>query len=250
MRASTRISTIVALAVSSNLGLSVPASAAATPITGYLHTTGADTVIYNSANQPVKLLGFNWTGTESGGRADALKRPDVCGAVWRTPADSFSGLTINYDNMYQVVRDWGYNVIRVPVSWNNLEPTAPVWNATSGVYVHTWNQTYLNDLKSIVTKAKANGLAVILDMHHWYWSPALHHVTNWDGSAGPCEGQGMPRWLYPTIDAKSATTQNVDFYNGMNWFYRNIHDPRATVTRQSPWQLFYSAWDLLSYTFS
>src|SRR4029450_4809950 len=91
---------------------------------------------------------------------------------------------------------------------------------------------------------------VILDMHQDYWSPALHHITNWDGTPGYCEGVGMPRWLYPTMDAKASTSQNVDFYNGMNWFYRNVHDPLVSVARQSPWQLFYSAWDRLAYEFS
>ena len=54
---------------------------------------------------------------------------------------------VTFDNMYQVLRDWGYNVIRLPISWNNLEPVAPVWNVERRHYVHTWNQTYLNDLE-------------------------------------------------------------------------------------------------------
>ena len=218
--------------------------------TGPLHTTGRDGVIYDASNQPVRLVGFNWTGTENGGRSDNQKIADVCGNTWRTPADAIGGQSFTYDNFYQVVRDWGYNTIRVPVSWNNLEPVAPVWSATTSQYVHTWNQVYLNDLKSMVTKAHANGLLVILDMHQDYWSPALHHITNWNGTSGYCEGVGMPRWLDPSIDVKAATTQNEDFYNAMNWFYRNVADPTSTLTHASPWQLFYSAWDQLSYQFS
>jgi hypothetical protein len=106
------------------------------------------------------------------------------------------------------------------------------------------------DLRSIVTKARAAGLVVILVMHQDFWSPALHNITNWDGSIGYCEGAGMPRWLYPSIDAKTRTTQSVDFANGMNWFFRDVHDPAMTLTRQSPWQMYYSTWDYLSYTFS
>ncbi|MGZ6779536.1 MAG: cellulase family glycosylhydrolase, partial [Mycobacterium sp.] len=217
---------------------------------GPLHTTGADGIIYDSANQPVRLVGFNWNGTENGGRSDYQKTADVCGVTWRTPADAINNLPFNYDNFYQVIRDWGYNVIRVPISWNNLEPVAPVWSASTSQYVHTWNQTYLNDLKSMVTKARANGLMVILDMHQDYWSPALHHITNWNGTQGYCEGVGMPRWLDPTIDAKASTTQNTDFFNAMNQFYRNVRDPASTLTNASPWQLLYSAWDQLAYQFS
>ncbi len=219
------------------------------PPSGPLHT-GTDGVIYDSANEPVRLVGFNWTGTESGGRSDHLKTADVCGVSWRVPTDRIGDLPFNYDNLYQDIRDSGYNVIRIPVSWNNLEPGAPVWDDASSGYEHSWNDTYLNDLKSMVSRARAAGLMVILDMHQDYWSPALHNITNWDGSRGYCEGVGMPRWLYPTMDAKASTTQNVDFYNGMNWFFRNIHDPLATVTRATPWQLFYASWDFLAHQFS
>ena len=56
--------------------------------------------------------------------------------------------------------------------------------------------------------------------------------------------------MYPSIDAKASTTQNTDFYNGMNWFFRNIHDPQATVTNATPWELLGDAWEMLSYEFS
>mgnify|MGYP003297335182 CR=1 FL=1 len=35
------------------------------------------------AAENVRLVGFNWAGTEQGGRNDANKAADVCGAVWR-----------------------------------------------------------------------------------------------------------------------------------------------------------------------
>ncbi|TDN90932.1 PKD domain-containing protein [Microbacterium sp. BK668] len=218
--------------------------------TGPLHTTGADGVIYNAANEPVRLVGYNWTGMEAGGRNDFQKVADVCGFTWRTPADRLSGLTLTYDDFYQNLRTWGYNVIRLPMQWNNLEPIAPTWDAQAGRYIHNWNPNYLNDLRSMVTKAKAAGIMVILDMQQDFWSPALHNITNWDGTRGYCEGYGMPRWMYPSIDAKATTTQSTDFYNGMNWFFRNIHDPMATVTRVTPWELYADVWRMVSYEFS
>ena len=225
-----------------------PAQAAAT--VGPLHTTGVDGMIYDAADRPVRLVGFNWTGTEQGGRSDFLKTADVCGTTWRTPADPLGGQAFNYDTMYANLAAWGYNVIRLPISWHNLEPVAPTWNAQTGAYVHTWNPTYLNDLRSMVTKAHAAGLMVIVDIHQDYWSPALHDITNWNGTNGYCEGVGLPRWMYPSIDAKASTTQNTDFYNGMNWFFRNIHDPQATVTNATPWELLGDVWEKLSYEFS
>lgn len=242
------VATLVATACTT--GLASQAAQAETPaLATPLHTTGTDSVIYDRNNQPVRLVGFNWGGTDRGGRADYQKAPDVCGLVWRTPADPIvNGVAFN--DFYSNLRAWGYNTIRLPISWHNLEPVAPVWSATLNRYVHTFNPAYVNDLKSIVSKARAAGLSVVLDMHQDFWSPALHNITNWDGSPGYCEGAGMPRWLYPSIDAKARTTQNTDFYNGMNWFFRDLHDPAMTLTRQTPWQMFYSAWDYLSYTFS
>jgi PKD repeat protein len=227
-----------------------PEMAAAVTTMGPLHTNGVDSVIYNSSNEPVRLVGFNWTGMESGGRSDFQKAPDVCGATWRTPADRLPGLTLTYDDFYQNLRNWGYNVIRLPIQWHNLEPVAPTWDAQAGRYVHTWNPNYLNDLRSMITKARAAGIMVILDMQQDFWSPALHNITNWDGSQGYCEGYGMPRWMYPSMDVKTSTTQSTDFYNGMNWFFRNIHDPMATVTRATPWELYGDVWRMLSYEFS
>ena len=131
-----------------------------------------------------------------------------------------------------------------------LEPIAPTWDAQAGRYVHNWNPNYLNDLRSMITKARAAGIMVILDMQQDFWSPALHNITNWDGTPGYCEGYGMPRWMYPSIDVKPSTTQSTDFYNGMNWFFRNIHDPMATVTRVTPWELYGDVWKMVSYEFS
>ena len=72
----------------SDAGVSPFAGSEASAATiGPLHTTGNDGLIYDASNQPVRLVGFNWTGTEAGGRSDNQKTADACGAVWRTPSD-------------------------------------------------------------------------------------------------------------------------------------------------------------------
>ena len=227
----------------------LPAAAGVTIDGATLHTTGIDSRIYDAANRPVRLVGFNWPGTAAGGRRDLLDTADGCGKTWRTPADSVGGLSFNYDDFYQRIKGWGYNAVRLPVSWQNLEPVAPVWNSTSQRYVHTWNQRYLNELKSMVTKARAAGVWVILDMHQDFWSPSLHNVAKVNGTTA-CEGVGFPRWMNPSIDAKASTTQSVDFYNAMNSFFRNRHDPNAKVTHATPWQLLRAAWSRLALEFS
>ena len=168
--------------------------------------------------------------------------------MWRTPADKLPGFTFNYDNMYQVVHDWGYNTIRIPVSWNNLEPVAPVWNATTGQYVHTWSTAYLNDLRSMVTKAQAAGLSVVLDLHQDFWSPALHHIVKWNGQQGLLRGRRDAALARPQHRREGQRhPAGVDFYNAMNRFYRNVPDPASTTTHATPWQLSPSAWSELSY---
>lgn len=227
----------------------LPVAAGVTVDGATLHTTGLDSRIYDAANRPVRLVGFNWPGTAAGGRRDMLDTVDTCGKTWRTPADSVGGLSFNYDDFYQRIKGWGYNTIRLPVSWQNLEPVAPVWNATSQRYVHTWNQRYVTELKSMVTKARTAGVWVILDMHQDFWSPSLHNVAKVNGTTA-CEGVGFPRWMNPSIDVKASTTQSVDFYNAMNWFFRNRHDPNAKVTHATPWQLLRAAWSRLAFEFS
>ena len=62
------------------VGLVVPAPAHAAAGPAWpLHTTGTDSLIYDAAKVPVRLVGFNWSGTELGGRADNQKTADVCG---------------------------------------------------------------------------------------------------------------------------------------------------------------------------
>ena len=215
---------------------------------GPLHT-GPDGIIYDAEDRPVRLVGFNWTGMEVGGRDDGEKSADACGVTWRVPADRIGSLFGNYDGIYADISASGYNVLRIPVSWNNLEPVAPVWDEDSSSYTHTWNPVYLTDLKSMVRKAREAGLMVILDMHQDLWSPALRNITTREGKTR-CQGAGMPRWLYPTFDAKDETTEEDDVNQAANWFYRNVHDPLSTTTEARPWQLFYAAWDQLAYQFS
>ena len=177
-RAWTAAGLLLALSAAGNVGSAhakmIPALAAP------LRTTATDSVIYDRNNTPVRLVGFNWGGTDRGGRSDYTKAPDVCGLVWRTPADPIvNGVAFN--DFYTNLKAWGYNVIRLPISWHNLEPVAPVWSSAANRYLHTYSPAYVNDIKSMVSKARAAGLSVILDMQQDFWSPALHNITNWDG---------------------------------------------------------------------
>ena len=178
-----------------------PETAAAATTMGPLHTNGVDSVIYNASNEPVRLVGFNWTGMD--GRPKRL--PEDRRRVRRARGahlPTTGGLTITYDDFYQNLAIGDTTSF---VSRSVEQPRAD--RARRGTprparYVHNWNPNYLNDLRSMVTKARAAGIMVILDMQQDFWSPALHNITNWDGTPGYCEGYGMPRWMYPSIDVK------------------------------------------------
>ncbi len=84
------------------------------------------------------------------------------------------------------VHSWGFNSVRVNVSWANLQPKGP----------HSYNQPYLKALDAALTRFRHAGVPVILQMYQARWSPAFKDIPLPDGSS-QCEGWGLPTWLYP-----------------------------------------------------
>jgi hypothetical protein len=92
------------------------------------------------------------------------------------------------------VKKWGFNSARLNITWANLEPRAPDMSAL-GV-VHQWNMGYVRAIDAAIASFKSHGLAVILQMTQFKWSPAFKDIrVSARGTA--CEGSGMPSWLYP-----------------------------------------------------
>ena len=179
------------------------AHAETTPaLAGPLHTTGTDSVIYDRNNRPVRLVGFNWGGTDRGGRNDYSQ-----GGGRLRPGVADSGRPhCQWGCLQRLLQQHqGMGIQHHPPTHLLAQPGAGSAGLEHGAQSlqHTFSPAYVRDLKSIVSQARAAGLSVILDMQQDFWSPALHNITNWDGSAGYCEGAGMPRWLYPSIDAKA-----------------------------------------------
>jgi endoglycosylceramidase len=72
---------------------------------------------------------------------------------------------------YERMTDWGFNVVRIVITWRGLEPQ-------QGVY----DESYLpNVVEPQVQYAYGAGLRVVLNMHQYHWSPC-------------CGGFGMPEW--------------------------------------------------------
>ena len=170
------------------------ASPCATLVSGWLHTNPGETNIYDGSGNIVRLVGLNAMGLEYG---TGTSNADQCRFGWGgEDAGGFS--TSEFDN----IASWGFNFVRLPVSWENLEPTAPT-QASDGAWVHNWNAAYLSELDYFVNQFRQRHIAVILDFHQLDISPAFQQAPG--GVHGIfCEGWGEPTWLYPGITSPTT----------------------------------------------
>ena len=123
------------LVLFATIGAALAPAIYATPTPGFLSTRG--TSIVDSAGQAVILRGVNYPGY-------GLDYPMLHNsAAYRTLYEGF-----------------GFNVVRLPISWANLEPQPGFINST---YL-SW---YVDQ---DVQWAKSAGIYVILDMHQYDWA--------------------------------------------------------------------------------
>ncbi len=163
-------------------------------ISGWLHTEPNDTNIYESNGTAVRLLGLNAIGLEFG---TGTSTPDSCGEAYSYGALNFS--ISEFDN----VASWGFNSVRIPLTWENLEPTAPTL-AANGTWIHHWNTQYLDELDYVIAQFGQRHIAVILDFSQVDLSGAFQQAPEQE-QGGECEGWGVPLWMYPSIT--SPTTE-------------------------------------------
>jgi Cellulase (glycosyl hydrolase family 5) len=150
-------------------------------ISGWLHTDG--TAIVDGAGNRVRLLAIGVPGMEQG---EGNRRRDGGRCTgWRLPAPA----------AYRDIPGWGFNTVRLPVSWANLEPSPPTTDA-AGATVHHYDDEYLRAVDEVVDGFASRGVAVVLDMHQVRWSPAFQDLELGIGVSIGC-GTGLPSWLYP-----------------------------------------------------
>jgi hypothetical protein len=83
-----------------------------------------------------------------------------------------SSLFCNCDveKTYSQLASFGMNVIRLPIKWNLLEPNPPVYQG--GTWKHTYDQSYMDNIKLQVGWAKKYGLYAIVASYnnlHTFW---------------------------------------------------------------------------------
>jgi hypothetical protein len=189
-----------------------------------LRTSG--TKIVTASGKAVRLIGVNLLGLQSS-NDDGSTQPDQCNRSWRMPPDLETSATN--------IEKWGFNVVRLPVAWANIEPQAP---SDSGQ--HQWSQEYLDAIHKVVTTLEAHHIAVILDMTQHGWSSAFKQSAGVQGAAGeggtaPCEGYGMPAWLSPNAGSESIQEARCAFFT---------NQPESGVPI-NPWDGFAAAWQEL-----
>ncbi len=100
------------------------------------------------------------------------------------------------ESQFAQMASWGFDVIRLPIAWNYLEPTP-----------NTFDDTYLRqEVDPVVEFADRHGMVVVLDMHQFEWSACF---TNGNGApAWLCSGRGY------TDDTAGQLQAACDFFKG------------------------------------
>ena len=127
----------------------------------------------------------------------------------------------HYESDYATIASWGFNAVRLPISWENLEPRA-------GVY----NDSYLRLVDQDVAWAKQYGIYIVLDMHQMCWSSQFTY----------CNGRfsaGFPKWAVSGYSDNESGMQLMihDFYYGLG--------PNGTApspSNPSMQQRFFAVW--------
>jgi endoglycosylceramidase len=104
------------------------------------------------------------------------------------PGPGFTQLAVCQPDAAQL-RAYGYDVVRLPVSWSLLEPQPG-----------QIDQTYIERIAQIVAWFKAAGIYTVIDMHQDAWSkyvftaPGVTCPPPFDNVAGAHEADGAPQW--------------------------------------------------------
>ncbi len=172
-------------------------------ITGWLHTQAGSTSVYDANGSVVPLRGVDDDGLDFG-TGNPASSPDPCGKGYSIPSTSFANIAA-----------WGFNSVRVPISWENMEPTAPTM-ASNGTWIHHWNSAFMGELDSVVSDFAKTHIAVIFDFAQVDVSSAFQQAPE-KVQGGECEGWGNPNWLYPSITSPTTSqelaTAMCNFFN-------------------------------------
>src|SRR3989304_4733470 len=139
------------------LGLAFVPNTFAAKTQGFLSVQG--TQIIDSTGSPVLLRGVNYPGYDSGNPR------------------------LHSEAAYEMFARSGFNVVRLPISWGNLEPFP-------GAFYESYLTSYVD---RDIRWAKKYGLYIILDMHQFNWASRFggNGVPDWPVNQYPQTQTGM-----------------------------------------------------------
>jgi endoglycosylceramidase len=100
---------------------------------------------------------------------------------------------------YKKMAEWGFNVVRLGIAWQNIEPT-------EGSYDESYFANYID--KNIAW-AKKYEIHVVLSFMQWGWSPYFDSLKS--------GAHGFPSWLFTGYEVSDAgiTQSRADFLLGL-----------------------------------
>ncbi|CAF3194509.1 unnamed protein product, partial [Rotaria sp. Silwood2] len=131
----------------------------------------------------------------------------------------------NSHNDFAQIRRWGFNVVRLCLSWSALEPTPG-----------NYSEMYLQRVEQIIEWASEQQVYVILDMHEDLYSRYIfgdkeHEIPPYLTAS---DGQdGAPQWAVMTDDWPALAffgigNLNLAMMKAFDNFYNNSIPPNAT----------------------
>jgi endoglycosylceramidase len=169
-----------------------------------------DSQIIDASGEVVLLRGTNFRGYHYGDQD-----------LWKTT---------HTDGDYQNIKSWGFNAVRLLISWSKIE-------TTKGVYNERYFAEYVD---RDINWAKKYGLYIILDMHQYKWG------AKWNGN-------GSPDWAiaqYPSTEegrlsavedfwkSQELRTHFVDTWKYVAARYANEPTVAGYDVLNEPWAMF------------
>ena len=139
-------------------------------------------------------------GVNAGGRAKMPPHLPWEGSDFGDP--SFED---DLNRFYDFMKDWGINVIRLPVFWESIEPVRG-----------SCSETYRNKIEAQIEAAEDRNIYVFIDFHQDLYSRILG-------------GSGAPAWALSDPETEPVPLDNH------NWFARYLKDPEILASFERFW---------------
>ncbi len=162
------------------------------------------TWIVDGQSNQILLRGVNFKGYEAAGPT--------------------SWATAHSQTDYRNFKSWGFNVVRILISWSKIEPKF-------GYY----DSSYLTYVDRDVAWAKESGIYIVLDMHTWRWPSWM--TTTYGGDAN-----------YPSLVDSESFWQNATLRAHFIRAWQFVAQHYANEPTIAGYDLFNEPWQYFNYT--